>query len=356
MSNRLKLNREALYDLVWSEPIAKVAPKIGVSDVALAKICQKLSVPRPPRGYWARLAHGHAVTKPPLPKLKEESPTEHELAPPTRPPAATLQSVDRIPTLSVKAHVTRYHQVVAELRSGLRDGWTDQYGRIRSRNGVRISKASFPRACRILDTLIRELEKRGVSTTIDDNGLRAWVAGEGIRLELHEPSTRRTPKERSKYGYPRWEYVPSGHLSLSLMSRYLREYRTNWSDGSTKSLDDRLGEVVVVFEQAPALITEAKAKERREQLAWERAELCRRRQSNVFKHTKARAQTIDAQLQDLWQAAQIRRFVKAVEKAARAPAATRRLARWATLYADHLDPLVNYRLPKLDEEPPSRLW
>ncbi len=63
-------DREELYRQVWEKPLMKVAEEYGVSAVALGKTCRKLSVPVPGRGYWAKLAHGHAaMKKPPLPKL-----------------------------------------------------------------------------------------------------------------------------------------------------------------------------------------------------------------------------------------------------------------------------------------------
>ena len=64
---RAKLTREELYDLMWSTPVAKVAKELGVSGVALAKRCKRVAVPLPPRGYWARIAAGQKIPKPPLP-------------------------------------------------------------------------------------------------------------------------------------------------------------------------------------------------------------------------------------------------------------------------------------------------
>jgi len=58
--------RDALYEAVWKEPITKLAKQYSISDVGLRKICVALEVPMPPRGYWAKLAHGKA---PPLPLL-----------------------------------------------------------------------------------------------------------------------------------------------------------------------------------------------------------------------------------------------------------------------------------------------
>jgi len=53
-----RVTRQELYDLVWSEPISKLAARFGVSGVALAKACDKMQVPVPPRGWWAQKAAG----------------------------------------------------------------------------------------------------------------------------------------------------------------------------------------------------------------------------------------------------------------------------------------------------------
>lgn len=63
----IPLTREALYDLVWSEPMLKVAAQYGVSLSYMARVCTLLNVPRPERGYWAKLAVGKTSPKPPLP-------------------------------------------------------------------------------------------------------------------------------------------------------------------------------------------------------------------------------------------------------------------------------------------------
>ena len=45
-------NREELYAEVWERPLVKIAPKNEISAVALAKVCRKLQIPLPGRGYW----------------------------------------------------------------------------------------------------------------------------------------------------------------------------------------------------------------------------------------------------------------------------------------------------------------
>ena len=60
--------RQELYDLVWSTPISRLASEIGVSGVAIAKACDRAHVPVPPRGWWARQAHGKPGVRTALPK------------------------------------------------------------------------------------------------------------------------------------------------------------------------------------------------------------------------------------------------------------------------------------------------
>jgi hypothetical protein len=64
--------RRRLFSLIWSRPTTEVAKEMGISDVALGKLCQRLQVPKPPRGYWARVASGRKPKRPALPAYREE--------------------------------------------------------------------------------------------------------------------------------------------------------------------------------------------------------------------------------------------------------------------------------------------
>jgi hypothetical protein len=59
--------RQELYDLVWLEPMQKLAKRFEMSDTGLAKICRSADIPRPPRGFWAKLAAGKKVVRIDLP-------------------------------------------------------------------------------------------------------------------------------------------------------------------------------------------------------------------------------------------------------------------------------------------------
>lgn len=62
-----RFRRQQLHDLVWSEPLSALAPRFGMSDVALAKICKRHSIPIPGRGHWAKLKAGKPSPRLPLP-------------------------------------------------------------------------------------------------------------------------------------------------------------------------------------------------------------------------------------------------------------------------------------------------
>ena len=62
--NEHRLDRRALYELVWSTPMAQLADQYAISDVGLAKLCKRLNVPRPGRGYWARVQAGNCDREP----------------------------------------------------------------------------------------------------------------------------------------------------------------------------------------------------------------------------------------------------------------------------------------------------
>jgi hypothetical protein len=64
------ISREEIYGKLWSAPACHVAGDYGISGSMLARICTKLDVPRPLRGYWARPDKWRKAHQPPLPEWK----------------------------------------------------------------------------------------------------------------------------------------------------------------------------------------------------------------------------------------------------------------------------------------------
>lgn len=47
-----QLTRAELAEAVWSEPLAQVAARVGLTATGLAKLCDRIDIPRPARTYW----------------------------------------------------------------------------------------------------------------------------------------------------------------------------------------------------------------------------------------------------------------------------------------------------------------
>ena len=69
---RVTLHREKLYQEVWQTPISQLASKYGLSDVGLAKVCKRMDIPLPPRGYWQKRRYGHEVKESNLPAARKQ--------------------------------------------------------------------------------------------------------------------------------------------------------------------------------------------------------------------------------------------------------------------------------------------
>ncbi len=61
------VSREDLFALVWSEPAQTIARRFKVSGSYLARVCERLKIPTPARGYWAKYSAGKVMAKPLLP-------------------------------------------------------------------------------------------------------------------------------------------------------------------------------------------------------------------------------------------------------------------------------------------------
>lgn len=66
----IMITRLELYQRVWREPMVNIAKEFGVSSSYLARICSRLNVPRPARGYWAQISAGQHMAKRPLPEAQ----------------------------------------------------------------------------------------------------------------------------------------------------------------------------------------------------------------------------------------------------------------------------------------------
>jgi len=171
------ITREKLYEEVWAEPMTKVAERYDVSGSFLARICTRLGVPRPARGYWAMLAAGKKVKLIPLPDAKPGDelewrsgygqPRVAQFSPPTVAQENVAKRVrakqlpDRHPILMGAKEVIAEGN---ETSSGL------QRPRKRILPDVISSKATLDRALDVANAVYISLEKHGHRVVMEPYG------------------------------------------------------------------------------------------------------------------------------------------------------------------------------------------
>lgn len=89
------ISREELFALIWEKPTVEVARDMGISDVAVAKLCARLQVPKPPWGYWARIEAGQAPRRPPLRAFRDEVEERRKVLTRPKPGAIGLSPIQR---------------------------------------------------------------------------------------------------------------------------------------------------------------------------------------------------------------------------------------------------------------------
>jgi hypothetical protein len=359
------LNRDELYDLVWSRSMSQLCREYGISAVGLAKICRKHQVPYPPRGYWAKVRNGRKVRKPALQPTRDPDPQRiqiHRRTLPNGDGAAREEAPNRAAAgkrqeerIRVAEALTDPHPLVERTVRSLNSARPGPDGLVAPKAArcldVKVGPNSVDRAARLLDAMIKALEARGYAVSAGEGEPpKTWVAllGERVSLRLEE-AVERQEKVQSFFNHRHeYDHVPTGRLTLRIDALGWG-YRRQWSDGK-KSLDGRLNAVVAgLVAAAEASRAVREANEQRER---ERKEEERRRQESERRRREEEARLLDFErkLASWEQAERIRAFAAAVRDDA-----VRRMEvippggeldrwlAWAFRRADRLDPLTAVR-------------
>jgi hypothetical protein len=189
----------------------------------------------PPRGYWARVAHGQTPKRPPLPPLKPgQAATIHFVTGESAAPAATRPVEESLPPEIAFERQPENRIIVSEalqarhpLIQSTRCYWDAQkrgeisYGQntIPYLN-VSVSADSLSRALRFMQALLTAVESRGhrASATADGKTI-VTVFDQSLELSLREPSKQivhqPTAKERAdmkRWSWstaPKFEHIPT---------------------------------------------------------------------------------------------------------------------------------------------------
>ena len=180
------VSREELYSQVWEMPMSRLAQTYGISGNGLAKVCNRLRIPYPPRGYWAKKAAGRKVVQSRLPERKEGTPISAVITP-TPPPAPRPEvppeiqrqvdaAKDGAGSIAVPDRLVRPHPAIA---AWLTEREQDRARARRERDpwmrdlAPRDWTESERRRHRILDALFKAAERQGIH-------VKGRVPGRGV--------------------------------------------------------------------------------------------------------------------------------------------------------------------------------
>jgi hypothetical protein len=162
-----------------------LAKEFGLSDVGLAKICERHQIPRPPVGHWVRVQLGQETEQTPLPEIDDPALEMVTIAVRPKVAEALTQGIGPevramlIPApIAVEADSAISHALVVRTKKMLTHPRKDDRGLLLPKEGralphIRVSETALPRALRILDALFRALDDRKMAITWGSTGLRA---------------------------------------------------------------------------------------------------------------------------------------------------------------------------------------
>lgn len=317
------VSRDELYRLVWSEPMIRIAELFGVSGSYLARICTLLNVPRPARGYWAKLAVGKAPAQTPLPEARPGDSLHwrqdgESLAPP-KPKAPPRR---RSPT-TVRIARDQLHALIRGARTHFENGrpvddgaYLKPYKKLLV--DVTASKACLDKALNLANDLFNGLESVGHRVVLAPSEARlgrghfderevaskprdywqhsglwspfrptvAYVGTVAIGLAVVEMSETVTLRylagkyiRETDYVAPRGRYavdhswtttrdLPCGRLRIIAFSPYGRaSWSMQWQETSSASLSGQIRTMVQAIESAaPALVAKLEEADRQADL------------------------------------------------------------------------------------------
>ncbi len=237
-----KLSRETLYEKVWAISGVKLSEALGVSDVAIAKRCRKLNVPRPPRGYWAKVEAGQRPKRPTLPPSPEQAFIREAQRPVSR-------------RLELPAESEALHPLAAEFLKALKSAslsYDKKRVHIRERSlpEADVSKAIALRAAQAFHSLLQITEPRGIKfgrslSSYDGGHFRKGHDYLYFKIE-EELAEKPAADGRRKpyYARPEVNKMPSGKLVFTLQpERYGPSKTHQWKEGDKTPLETILADM-----------------------------------------------------------------------------------------------------------------
>lgn len=373
--------REKLYQEVWAEPVRVVAERYDVSDVYLARIYRKLSVPLPGRGYWAKPKE-RRPPRPPLPELDKSELFRLRCIGVRRSPEqrryqqAAESAKSEVSPVVVAETLTDPHELVARTERRLRRGKVQEgvvSGRRYGLLDLSVSPEALDRGLRIFDALLKALAAADwpvepVPPPAEDDGRKpdeservtqVLCREEPLLVRLFEEvdveldpkpyRPRRQPDDPIWYTPPvqhRHICSPIGELALQITNLAGTGVRGLFRETARRRLEDILPTFVAHLGPATEALKAKHAEEERRRLEWEERERRWREEEERRWEEQRRLERLTKEAANWNEASRLRAYANVALHKLEAMAADdepgqmrRAELEWLLEYADRVDPL-----------------
>lgn len=350
------LTRQQLYEMIWARAVSKVAPELGISDVALRKQCVRHAIPLPDARYWGQLHAGKTPKRQPLPPLPANISDTIVIVPRARAAApeavrsAIRDARSQPPAAAVpRARSALVAQTIAAARKQKPDDWGALTGLGSTCFNIRAHPDTLARVETFLTRLVNGAKARGHRFAEGREGLAMVVDGETIGFAVIQTIRRirheTTPAERralerwdARHGWrapgrptpPWWDGVPTGEMRIELggWSRFAGAVH-RFADTRVRKLEARIDDILVSFAAIAAgmRIEAAEAAERARLAEIARAE--RARLARLAELEQQRVAWLEGKLAEQADAEALRRLVERLAPGAGEGPAWQAMLAWA---------------------------
>jgi hypothetical protein len=267
--------------------MSRLAEEFGISGNGLAKICDRLDVPYPPRGYWAKKEAGKPVVTFKLSSRKDGIPGEVDIQPTPPKPAPPPEAEKSVAIVVGKVEGIVVPDDINDLHPRVK-AWIADHGKLQKERELE-SKRHRPDArwplglladlterdlyrFRVTSSIFKGVEKAGgkIDKSPMTGKITFLIEGHEVECSIVEKLIR-SLRQRDEIG--KWTAYPdhhqsgldsSGFLRMSITT-YLEGGRPEWVETQKKKIGDMLPEIIGgVMAAGPILARMKREREERE--------------------------------------------------------------------------------------------
>lgn len=355
----MAIARKELYDLVWSKPMVQISEKLHVPAHILRKKCNQYQIPLPKQGYWQKLRYGKKVKQdrlPPMDVAGNRKPDGKIMVKFVSEYKARIEELknDRALDLKVPTKLSRPHPLIKKTETALVKKLDKEYGSRFSSNDpkfeflpISTDNKQRARALRIMNTLVRAIEKLGHKISFEYGRCHVEMFGQKTEINLRQKYNR--VREKGGDGFSRESWIKTERLEFQAGPSFDQK---RWIDTKTRDLEDYLPEIIAWIEKDCKYWHDLRAQQAEERKEKERELEIERKRLAVIESEKKKLEELIENAQNWKKAQTIREYIGEMEHQVKNMDSMlgedpKAYIEWAKRKANGLDPLNGFEDPIL---------